>query len=89
MWSLIGMLILLVEGYTVGTPQPGDTLSETIRDAVRFDTIGRFILLPLWCWLSWHWLLRPQRMLGESWIDILAVLIGVGWAVAETLLRRG
>jgi hypothetical protein len=84
LWSLVGMLILLLEGVAVGSKAPGDTLSESMRDVVRFDLVGRFVLVPAWSWLTWHWIMRPQSMLGISWRDFVAVGIGVAYAAWET-----
>jgi hypothetical protein len=82
-WTLIGLLIVLCEGIAVGQARPGDTLSETIRNFVRFDAIGRLIFLPLWCWLTWHWVLRPQPDTTASWRDVVALVLGLAWALVE------
>lgn len=85
LWSCVGMLVVFLEAFALGSPRQGDTLSEVIRNAVRFDSLGRFVLLPLWCWLTWHWMLRPRGNMGEGWQDCAALGVGVLWAVCEAV----
>jgi hypothetical protein len=82
-WTLVGLLIVLLEGIALGRPTPGDTLSEAVRNFVRFDALGRCVFLPLWCWLTWHWVLRPERFTEFGWGDVSALGIGIVWAVVE------
>ncbi len=58
-WALFGLGLVAVECYTLGMNQSAATLSATMR-MIRFDPIGRWILLPLWCWLSLHWITAPK-----------------------------
>jgi hypothetical protein len=58
-WMFVGLLMTVIEGYTLGLNNSAATLSANMR-MVRFDPIGRFILLPLWCWLTLHWIMAPQ-----------------------------
>ena len=83
-WSLIGMLIVAAECYALGSGRTDLTLSHAMR-AVRFDPIGRFVLLPLWVWLTVHWLIAPQWLGSRpDWRSVVAVLIGFVWAILET-----
>jgi hypothetical protein len=89
-WTLVALLIVLLEGIALGRPATaGDTLSDAVRGAVRFDPVGRFVFLPLWCWLTWHWVLRPRAIAGESWRDALAIAVGLAWAAIEAWLYPG
>lgn len=85
-WVLLLTAIVLLEGIALGRPADGDTLSEVLKIA-RWDGVGRFVLLPLWTWLSWHWMLRPESSVGLHWADAVAVAVGLVWALAETLQR--
>ena len=87
-WALFGLAIVAVECYTLGLGQSAATLSATMR-MIRFDPIGRFVLLPLWVWLTAHWILAP-RWLGvrPDWRSLVALAIGIAWAAWETWGKR-
>ena len=83
-WALVGMLMLGLEGYTLGLHETAATLSANMR-AVRFDPIGRFILLPLWCWLTVHWILAPKWLGARpDWRSLVAIGVGLAWATWES-----
>jgi hypothetical protein len=82
-WMLVFMALLILEGVAIGRAESGDTLSEIVRNDVRFDLVGRFIFLPIWTWLTWHWVLRPQGDISVGWRDLVALLIGLVWAYVE------
>jgi hypothetical protein len=77
-YGFLGALLLwaLAEGYALGAGT-GNTLSAIVRDQVRHP-IGRFLVYPLWAWLTWHWYLAP--VIRPTWRDLVAV--GVGLLVA-------
>lgn len=79
----MAIAVLVLELLAIANPAPGDTLSETVRRYVRFTALGRVTMLPLCCWLAWHWLLRPRSDNSLSWKDLVAVGIGLGWAALE------
>jgi hypothetical protein len=83
-WALVGVIIIALEFYGLGADQAPWTLSATVR-LVRFDPIGRFVLLPLWCWLTLHLLIAPKwaGTHPTGWRDAIALAIGVAWAVWE------
>lgn len=87
LWAAIVMLLILVEGITVGTARQGDTLSEVVY-VVRHDALGRWLVLTVWCWLSWHWMLRPASDRTISWVDAAAILCGLAWAAWESWRAR-
>jgi hypothetical protein len=79
-WSLFALALVFLEGVALGRPEAGDSLSEIIW-RVRDDSLGRFVFIPLWIWLSAHFLLKPGRN-GRilDWVDALALVVGFGWA---------
>lgn len=83
-WALVGMIILLLEGVALGRGESAYTLSYAMR-LVRFDPIGRFVLWPLWVWLTVHFMLAP-RWLGTrpDWRSVIAVTVGLLLAAGET-----
>jgi hypothetical protein len=83
-WTLLGFALLLLEGIALGSKQTGDTLSEAIRQHVRFDPVGRFLILPLWFWLTWHWVIRVDRFAAFGVRDVLAIGLGLAYAVLES-----
>jgi hypothetical protein len=86
-WMLLFMLLILAEGIAIGQKQPGVTLSEVIRHYVRFDPVGRPIFLTLWCWLTYHWILRPSWNVTIGWRDLIALGLGIAWSVWEAYRR--
>jgi len=84
LWALVGLGIVALECYTLGLNQSAATLSATMR-MIRFDPVGRFVLLPLWCWLSLHWILAPQWLgVRPDWRSLVALAVGFLWAVWES-----
>jgi hypothetical protein len=85
LWALVGLLIVALECYTLGLGKSAATLSATMR-MIRFDPVGRWILLPLWSWLTMHWIVNP-RWLGVTpgWRDAVGLSIGLAIALWETL----
>lgn len=79
-WTLLAFAFVLLEGVALGEPQAGDTLSETIRTYLRFSPIGRFVFLPVWCWLTWHLAIRPESISSFTWRDAIFLIIGLVWA---------
>ena len=87
-WLVMFILVMMYEAYTLPAGQH-DTLSETVRDTLRY-TNWRFLLLPLWTWLSWHWfILGPNQSVAPTWkADGIAVAIGLLWASIEVFVFR-
>jgi len=84
LWALVGLVIVALECYTLGLNQSAATLSSTMR-MIRFDPVGRFILLPLWCWLSLHWIVAPQWLgTRPDWRSFIAIGVGLAWALWES-----
>lgn len=84
-WTLWLVLGALLEGIALGEPQNGDTLSEVVR-AVRYDPIGRFVVLPLWVWLTYHWVIKRSGTKLFTWHDAVAIAVGLTIALLEALL---
>ena len=81
LWYALLALALFFEGYALGRPVRGDTISESIW-LVRDHALGRFLVLPLWCWLTYHLVLKGRGpALGYQ--DVVAIAIGLAWAYAE------
>lgn len=81
------VLFLVALGYEFITLPKGhrDTLSDAIWDHIRF-THWRFIFLPGWVWLTWHWWIRTEKVIDFR--DGIAIFIGILWAVADVYLIR-
>jgi len=60
------------------------TLTATVRHVLVF-TRWRYLITPLWTWLTWHWFLQPQRVPVGTWRDVAAVAVGL---LAAFLLAR-
>lgn len=85
-WLVLLVTVVLFEGLMIGSGGP--SISFEWR-RIRYDVVGRFVALVLWCWLTWHLMLRPQAMAIPvlTWRDAVAVAIGLTWAIAEARLR--
>ena len=83
-WATLLAVGLVVEALSLPNGHR-DTLSETIWDTVRWSH-WRLLFLPAWTWLTWHWILRREQVI--DWRDIVAVVIGIIWAVVEMFLYR-
>lgn len=83
-WLKLLLIGLIVEAITLA-PGHRDTLSETIWDTVRW-TNWRLLFLPTWTWLTWHWVLRKEQVM--DWRDIVAIGIGLLWAIGEIYYDR-
>lgn len=82
-WTLVAFAFVLLEGIALGEPQAGDSFSECFA-IVRWDPIGRFVALPLACWLAWHLVIRPRTTPLFTWRDAVALAFGLAWAVLES-----
>jgi hypothetical protein len=82
-WGYMLMVGLIVEAFTLPHGHR-DTLSETVWDTVRW-TNWRLLFLPAWTWLTWHWVLRKEQTLDYK--DLIAVAIGLIWAIIEILRK--
>jgi hypothetical protein len=88
-WMYVFMLVLLFEGWALGTNHTAWTLSYQAR-AIRFDLVGRFIMWPLWCWLTIHFMFAPYWMgtQADGWRGVLAILVGLVIATLEIILHK-
>lgn len=85
LWMLVFMGVALIEGIALGTGHSEYTLSYSVR-ALRFDPVGRFVFLPLWWWLTVHFVLAPKWIgVRPEWRGYLGLSLGVVHAVAETV----
>jgi hypothetical protein len=81
-WLWIFVVLLVYECYTL-LPGQRDTLSDTVREVLRY-TNWRFFFLPFWAWLTWHWIiLGPKEPIFPTWRDLIPVGIGLLWAAVE------
>lgn len=83
-WGTLLVICLIVEAFTLPFGHR-DTLSETIWDTVRWSN-WRLLFLPAWTWLTWHWILRRNQTM--DWADVVAVLIGLIWAIVEIVMNK-
>ncbi len=85
LWALLAVLVVAIECYALGTGHTEYTLSYAVR-AARFDPIGRFVVLPLMCWLLVHFVIAP-RWVGTAfdWRNAVGLGLGVAIAVLETV----
>ena len=81
-WVLLALLVVFFEGVALGRPARGDSLSEMVW-LVRDNAVGRFVALPLWCWLTYHFVLKTPRSSALGWEDTLAITLGLLWAYLE------
>jgi hypothetical protein len=88
-WMYLFMALLVFEGWALGTGHTEWTLSYQAR-AIRFDLLGRFIMWPLWCWLTVHFMLAPYWMgtQPDGWRGAIAVVVGLAIAALEILLHK-
>jgi len=80
-WILWLMLGGFLEGLALagkGTP-----LTDALR-AIRYDPIGKFVIIPLGFWLLWHVIFRPKKVAAFGWRDLVFIGAGVAYALCET-----
>jgi hypothetical protein len=81
LWAFLFFILVVVEGIALGSGHSEYTLSYTVR-LVRFDPIGRFIFLPLWCWLTVHFLIAPKWVGTRfDWRNLVGLLLGLMLAI--------
>jgi hypothetical protein len=87
LWALLFFAIVAVECLALGSGHSEYTLSYTVR-LIRFDPIGRFIVVPLMCWLLVHFVIAP-RWVGTAfdWRNALGLGLGLLVAILETIKR--
>ena len=79
-WSAAFVLGGIYELFTLPNGHR-DTLSHFVWDHIRWGW-PKYVFLPFWCWITWHWLLR--RTESVDYRDLVALGIGLIWALAET-----
>lgn len=82
-WVALALTAAFLEGLALGRPHRGDTISEVVW-IIRDDAWGRFLVLPLWCWLTVHLLLKTTKSKPFGWDDMAGLAVGVAWAVWES-----
>lgn len=61
LWLLWFLAFAFIEGYAVGHPQAGDTLSELLWGLMELEWL-KFLLGCAWGWLGWHlFVQRPKE----------------------------
>ena len=77
---LLFVAAIFLEGWGLATSQPGETWSGLVR-AIRFDPVGRVLLIVFWTWFSGHIFFTPEwKGTGNGWRDL--VYLGVGAVLA-------
>lgn len=74
-WAIPFLYALFAEGYMVGQGHNGVPLTTVLR-AIRFDVVGRFLIVPFATWLYWHIVLRPSGT-GTGRQDLIPVALGL------------
>jgi len=73
---LLFLAAIFWEGYGLASGHPGWTWSALVHD-IRFDPVGRVIMIVFWTWLTGHWFLNPKWLGTDTgWRDF--VYLGVG-----------
>lgn len=81
-WGIIILAIAFFEGMNLG--RPDGVPATTVMRTMRFDVMGRFLIVPLiGTWLPWHIVYRPRGFLAMTRWDILVVLAGVLFALVR------
>lgn len=86
-WGTWIAVWVLLEGIALGEPQHGDSFSENYR-AVRYDSVGKFILLPLSVWALYHLNLKRNGDALFTWKDVVWLGLGLAWAIVEARTGR-
>jgi hypothetical protein len=85
LWAFLFVLVAAIECYALGTGHSEYTLSYAVRLA-RFDPIGRFVVVPLMCWLLVHFIIAPKWVGTHfDWRNAVGLGLGVVIAVLETI----
>lgn len=58
LWLLIALVVALAEGYALGRPQKGDTLTEQIKPLIRRHWWFHALALAFYLWLGIHFFLQ-------------------------------
>lgn len=84
-WLMICLALVAWECYWLGRGVTQATLSYQMR-LIRFDAVGRWLVLPLWCWLTLHFITAPKWLgVRPDWRSLVALAIGLAWAAWETM----
>lgn len=85
LWALLFVLVVGVECVALGAGHSEYTLSYAVRLA-RFDPIGRFVVVPLMCWLLVHFIIAPKWVGTRfDWRNALGLGLGLVVAILETV----
>lgn len=57
-WLLLAIATALAEGYALGRPEKGDTLSEQVWALLRRPWFRWGVAVPFWAWLTWHFFME-------------------------------
>lgn len=85
-WIVLFVMVVGVEGFTIGFPAVGDTLSENVW-IIRSLLAGRVMVGALFAWLFWHFVMDRKRKYGAG--DWLAILAGALIAVIAGPREKG
>lgn len=77
-WLIPTLYAVFAEGIMLGRVD-GMPLTNVLR-VMRFDALGRFLLIPFATWLYWHVVLRPLGTPVDR-RDFFAVALGLALAL--------
>ena len=87
-WLVIGLSFIAWECYWLGKGIPEATFSYQIF-TIRFNPIGRFVILPVGCWLVLHLMMAPHWLVvSPDWRSLVALSVGIAWASWETWSKQ-
>lgn len=77
-WGIWLAYFVAAEFYMLGTP--GGTPFTHVARTMRFDVLGRFLVVPALTWVYWHIVLRPHDHDAFTGADLIALAVGAGIA---------
>lgn len=78
-WLVPTLYAVFAEGIMIGMRGDGMPLTNVLR-IMRFNPLGRFVLVPFATWLYWHVILRPLGGAVDR-RDFIPVAIGLALAL--------
>lgn len=80
---LLFLAAIFWEGYGLASGHPGWSWSALVY-AIRFDPLGRVVMIVFWAWLTGHWFFNPEwHGTDTGWRDLVFLTVGCTLAFCD------